>query len=203
MNMTKQLTFQQTFDRQKKWTEHHPEQQSIIFRLAEWICNAMLPYTIVEDDHFKVMINQLNPRFVIPNEKKLRQKIISDIYKRVYQHIKMITASDIFYFCSITTDIWSSQSMHSFINTTLHFIDNNWKPKMVVSKCIPIDESHTGQHIADVLGNMMAEWKLNHKLHVVLRDNVPNMVKAMKLNGWKSAGCFLHTLQLIVDHSIF
>ena len=25
----------------------------------------------------------------------------------------------------------------------------------------------------------------------------------MKLNGWKSAGCFLHTLQLIVDQSIF
>ena len=111
----------------------------------------------------------------------------------------MITASDIFHFCSITTDIWLSQSMHSFISTTLHFIDNNWKPKMVVMKCFPIDESHTGQHIADVLGNIMAEWKLNHsKLHVVLRDNAPTMVKAMTLNG-----CFLHTLQLIVDHSIF
>ena len=29
------------------------------------------------------------------------------------------------------------------------------------------------------------------------------MVKAMKLNGWESAGCFLHTLQLFVEQSIF
>ena len=101
MNLSKYsvlpLTFQQTFDRQKKWPEHHPEQQSITFRLAEWICNAVLPYTIVEDDRFKVMINQLNPKVVIPSENKLRQNIIPDIYKRVYQHIKMITASDIFH----------------------------------------------------------------------------------------------------------
>ena len=49
----------------------------------------------------------------------------------------------------------------------------------------------------------MEEWKFNSKLHVVLRDNAPNMVKAMKLNGWESAGCFLHTLQLFVEQSIF
>ena len=88
MNMTKQLTFQQTFDRQKKWTEHHPEQQTITFRLAEWICNAMLPYTIVEDDRFKVLINQLNPRFVIPNKNKLRQKSFQIlVYTNEYTNI--------------------------------------------------------------------------------------------------------------------
>ena len=67
INMSKQLTVQETIDRLKKWPQHHPEQQSLTFRLGEWICNAVLPYTVVEDDRFKVMINQLNPKFDIPN----------------------------------------------------------------------------------------------------------------------------------------
>ena len=153
--MTKQLTFQQTLDRQKKWTEHHPEQQSITFSLAEWICNAVLPYTIVEDDRLKVMINQLKPKVCYPKREEITSKYHSRYIQTSLPTYKMITASDIFHFCFITTHIWSSQSMHSFISTTLHFIDNNWKPKMVVSKCFPIDESHTGQHIADVLGNIL------------------------------------------------
>ena len=79
INMSKQLTVQETIDRLKKWPQHHPEQQSLTFRLGEWICNAVLPYTVVEDDRFKVMINQLNPKFDIPNEKQLLQSIIPDM----------------------------------------------------------------------------------------------------------------------------
>ena len=83
INMSKQLTVQEIFDRLKKWPQHHPEQQSLTFRLGEWICNAVLPYTVVEDDRFKVMINQLNTKFYIPSEKQLRQSIIPDIGVKV------------------------------------------------------------------------------------------------------------------------
>ena len=137
----------------------HPEQQSLTFRLGELICNAVLPYTVVEDDRFKLMINQLNPKFNIPSEKQLRQIIIPDMYKRVYQHVQALRVGR-FKFCSITTDIWSSQSLHSFISATVHFIDDNWQSKMVVLACFPFDESHTAQHIADVLYGILTEWKL-------------------------------------------
>ena len=90
----------------------------------------------------------------------------------------------------------SSQSLHSFISTTVHFIDDNCQPKMVVLACFPFDESHTAQHIADALDGILTEWKLKQKSHVVMRDNAPNMVNAIQLIGWKGAGCFLHTLQL-------
>ena len=82
----------------------------------------------------------------------------------------------------------------------MHFIDDNWQPKMVVLKCFSFHESHTAQNIAYVLSQIMAEWNLKHKLHAVLRDNALNMVNAMILNKWPSAGCFLHTLQLVVTH---
>ena len=124
------------------------------------------------------------------------------MYRRVYQHVQILLR-DSFKSCSITTDIWSSQSVHSFISTTVHFIDDNWQPKMVVLKCFSFDESHTAQNIAYVLSQIMAEWNLKHKLHAVLRDNALNMVNAMILNKWPSAGSFLHTLQLVVTHSIF
>ena len=73
---------------------------------------------------------------------------------------------------------------------------------MVVLACFSFDESHTAQHIANVLDGILTEWKPKPNLHSVLRDNAPNMVNAMLLIGWKSAGCFLHALQLVVTHSI-
>ena len=63
--------------------------------------------------------------------------------------------------CSIITDIWPSPNMHIFISARLNFTDNDWKPKMVASQCFPIDEPHTLEHIVDVLGKIMIEWKQN------------------------------------------
>ena len=156
VSIPKQLSIQETFELHRKWPQYHQEQQSLTFRLAEWICNAVLPHTVVEDDRFKVMINKLNPKFDIPSEKQLRLNIIPNMYRRVYQHVQILLR-DSFKSCSITTDIWSSQSVHSFISTTVHFIDDNWQPKMVVLKCFSFDESHTAQNIAYVLSQIMAE----------------------------------------------
>ena len=85
----------------------------------------------VEDNRFKMMINQLNPNFDIPSEKQLRQRIIPGMYKRVSQHVQVLLVGR-FKFCSMATDIWPSQSLHSFISATIHFIEDNWQPKMVV-----------------------------------------------------------------------
>ena len=85
----------------------------------------------------------------------------------------------------------------------MHFIDDNWQPKMVVLRCFPFDESHTAQNIAGVLGEIMVGWNLKHRLHAVLRDNAINMVNAMASKKWTSTGYFLHTLLLVVRHSIF
>ena len=97
------------------------------------------------------MINQLNPKFNLPSDKKLRQNIIPKMYRRVYQNVEMII-SGFFDFCSIITDIWPLTNMHILINARLNLTDNDWKPKMVASQCFPIDESHTLEHIVDVLG---------------------------------------------------
>ena len=95
--------------------------------------------------------------------------MIPDIYKRVYQHVQALLFGR-FKFCSITTDFSSSPCLHSFISATVHFIDHNWQPKMVVLACFPFDESHPAQHIADVLDGILKEWKLKQKLHAVLSD---------------------------------
>ena len=45
----------------------------------------------------------------------------------------------------------------------------------------------------------MENWK---KVHVVLRDNGPNMVKATNTANLKNVSCFSHTLQLIIHDAI-
>ena len=50
---------------------------------------------------------------------------------------------------------------------------------------------------------MLAEWEIKHdRVHLVLRDNVANMAKAMRDASLTSLGCFAHTLQLVVHDGV-
>ena len=65
------------------------------------------------------------------------------------------------------------------------------------------DESHTGQHIAEVLLSMLSSWNIDKsKVHLFIRDNALNMVKAMSDATLPSFGCFAHSLQLVVNDGV-
>ena len=65
-----------------------------------------------------------------------------------------------------------------------------------------IRRSHTGLCIAEKTG-MLRSWDIfNDQVHVILRDNGSNMVRAMKDACLPSLGCFAHTLQLVVHDGV-
>ena len=64
-------------------------------------------------------------------------------------------------------------------------------------------ESHTGEYISQVFTDMLAAWEVpTDKIHLVLRDNGANMIKAIRDTSLPSFGCFAHTLQLVVHDGI-
>ena len=199
---TRQMTLLETKDRAQPWPAEHTEQRELEYMMGEWLCNAVLPYTVASDDCLLAFLNRLNKKFTPPSEKKLRQNIIPDIYARVKREVQTILKDAVEIF-SATTDIWSSKSQNSFLSFTLHFVNSEWKRKSCVLQCLPFDDSHTGETIATSLASIVTSWGLNGMIHVMVRDNAQNMVKAMAINGWTDAGCFLHTLNLVVNHSIF
>ena len=65
-------------------------------------------------------------------------------------------------------------------------------------------ESHTGTNICAIFSVMMQKGHIDREsVHLVVRDNASNMVKAMEDVGFHHLGCFAHTLQLIVHDAVF
>ena len=51
---------------------------------------------------------------------------------------------------------------------------------------------------------MLSKWNIdNEQVHLIVRDNASNMVKAMSDGYFEDLGCFAHTLQLIINDGIF
>ena len=67
----------------------------------------------------------------------------------------------------------------------------------------PFDGSHTGDQIRMKFEEMFNTWKIKEdQIHLVLRDNGSNMVKALTDASLPHYGCFAHTLQLVVHDGV-
>ena len=59
---------------------------------------------------------------------------------------------------------------------------------------------HTGEYLGAVYKRILDHWEIStDKVHLVLRDNIAIMAKAMREALLPSLGCFAHSLQLAVE----
>ena len=72
------------------------------------------------------------------------------------------------------------------ISLTAHWLTNDFSRKSAVLNVRSFPGSHTGQNIANMFNEMFDSWKIDKaRLHLILRDNAANMIKAMT-DGWVS-----------------
>jgi len=83
---------------------------------------------------------------------------------------------------SFTTDAWSSSGGGcSLLSLTAHWLNEDFVKKSAVLHVQPLEESHTGEYLAQVYRKMLSGWEINQdQVHVVLLDNAANMAKAMR-----------------------
>lgn len=67
---------------------------------------------------------------------------------------------------------------------------------------VNVVEDHTGDKISNVLTQIVEDWGINNKIHAVVTDNAPNMVKAVRTKMWKHIPCYAHSLNLVVKDSM-
>ena len=103
----------------------------------KWIVMKYLPFSTVEDDHFREMQHSLNPKATnmsairivnLVNERKAKVKVVMD---------QMLKDQQI----AITTDGWTSKSKHSYYAFTAHWIDDNF----VLRSCPLGIKQHVGK----------------------------------------------------------
>ena len=66
---------------------------------------------------------------------------------------------------SISLDGWS-QYHSSYLGINAHYIDKEWKRKMINIACIPFNESHTSENIWCCLKTCLNDWDILPKVKI-------------------------------------
>ncbi|CAI5660053.1 unnamed protein product, partial [Oreochromis niloticus] len=159
-----------------------------------FICKDMRPLSVVENKGFCNMIKTLEPRYTVPS----RQHITDIALPKLYQEVKATVLDSLSSAETVplTCDAWTSRATESYVTVTAHHITDQWNLQSHVLQTQAMHDSHTGEHIAALLTDAVAEWGLNTKDLVVVTYNAPNMALAARFAGMTHIQCFAHSLNL-------
>ena len=148
-------------------------------------------------------MNEIEPRYVVPSRKhNITDFVLPCIMNGVTAEVEKELSS--VQWCSFTTDIWSTEvSNDSLLSFTVHWLTELFEKKEAVLHAHPLPGSHIGEMLCREYNAMLSNWNIdNEQVHVIVRDNASNMVKAMSDGDFEDLGCFAHTLQLVINDGI-
>ncbi|XP_040188247.1 E3 SUMO-protein ligase ZBED1-like [Rana temporaria] len=177
--------------------------KAITKAIGVFIGADMRPYSIVQNEGFKHMLNVLEPRYNIPSRTHFSEKVVPELYEQEKKKVvdELSQASSV----ALTTDGWTSRGTESYITITAHFITADWEMRSPVLQTRPLYESHTSAHLAQVLTEAVDEWKLKRPSTniPVTTDNAKNQVNAVIEAGLgPQIGCFAHVVNLASQKGI-
>ena len=184
-----------------QWDINDDRAQCIHKQIGEIIALDCHPLSLVEDEGFTRLLKELEPRYSLPSRRYITENVIN-----LFEGLKAkvaLAVSNVKHF-SFTTDIWTTNvSNELLLSLTAHWITGTFERKAAMIHTKRIDGSHTGACIAEKISEMLRSWNIStDQVHVILRDNGSNMVRAMKEASLPSLGCFAHTLQLVVHDGV-
>ena len=137
-------------------------------------------------------MKEIEPRYTPCSRNYLSQSLIPSMFQKVKECIAKLVEKE--QHISLTTDIWSSDSLDSYLSCTGPWIDSNWENKECCLHAQPFNERHTGENIVTVFTTCLDTWNITGKLHLVLRDSGSNFVAGFRNADILSCACFAHTL---------
>lgn len=192
------------FEKTKKFANDSAKAHGITEKIMKFIALDDQPFSVVEDIGFRKLIQHIEPRYTLPSRRYFAETCLPEMFDRVTKHIhELIMTTDI-PALSFTTDIWSSDvSPTSMLSFTAQWIDADFKLQIILLHTQEFVGSHTAAAISEALATMLETWHIDKsKVHLIVRDNARNMVKAMEDSGLNSIPCMAHTLQLAVNEGV-
>lgn len=181
--------------------------REITDKIADFVALDMRPVNIVSGEGFKSLIQCLEPAYSLP-----RRETVMHAVKSKYTTTKQTLQTKIenCKALSLTTDIWTSNQMESYMTVTAHFISNNWLLHSFVLETKELGVSHTAANIGERLSEVMADFRIPAEKRVaIVHDNAANIVLCAeqlsrnpswgKVQGVRCAG---HTLQLCINAAL-
>ena len=199
----KQLTLGATEDHVRLWNPSDPRAQRITHCIGEMVALDCQPLSMVEDTGFLRMMKEIEPQYTVPSRKHITYVILPRIMNGIKMEVKKELSSVQWY--SFTTDIWSTEvSSDCLLSFTVHWLTELFEKKEAVVHAQPLPGSHSGEVLCHEYNAMLLKWNIKkEQVHLIVRYNASNMVKAMADGDFEDLGCFAHTLQLVIHDGIF
>ncbi len=133
---------QQVLYQTKKFAKDSAKARSITNKVMEMIALDEHPFSIVEDQGFRRLIEHIEPRYSLPSRRYFSDVSLPALHEVVATHIHKLldSVTDI----SFTTDIWSSDVRQmSMLSLTAQWINDNFEMKRAVLHAQEFAGSHT------------------------------------------------------------
>lgn len=136
--------------------------------VVNWLCEDGVPIYCVEKQGFKNLMAVVEKRYSVPSRKSVMSYVTSN-YDTKCRELKLELEENIVKpkrFCSITTDLWSANTMDPYMAVTIHYINQEWELQSKLLQCAYLPGSHTGDLLAEELMNTMVEWGLAKSAYI-------------------------------------
>ncbi|XP_051800990.1 uncharacterized protein LOC127537594 isoform X1 [Acanthochromis polyacanthus] len=152
-------------------------QGSLDKAVMKYIITGLQPFSLLEQESFKIFVKDLIPNSRLMTRVKLRAMTIEAATKmKKALTDKMGEVAHI----ATTTDCWTVRR-RGFIGVTAHWINEDLNRCSVALACRQLKGSHTFDQIAAALNDIHTEYDIREKIVRTTTDSGSNFIKAFKV----------------------
>ena len=171
--------------------------------IGAFIAYKQRPINIVEDESFIRMVHTLNPQYELPGRTKFMDTILPGMSQKALNKLSQYIGQA--EYISFTSDLWTAPlALDCFIAFTGHMMMPNFEQHCVLLQAKHFKARHTAENIQQSIQQVIDSYNIpENKIQFIVTDNAPNITNAIIESGFLHIPCFLHTLQLCINRSIF
>ncbi|KZV20995.1 hypothetical protein F511_37959 [Dorcoceras hygrometricum] len=184
---------------------HIFSQKKCELKLTRYVVIDEVSFRAVEGNGFVGLLHELQPRFRIPDRKKIAG-FVYDIFLEEKAKIRSVIGEQR---VSITTDTWTSIQNINYMVITAHFLDGDWKPHKKIINFTKLT-SHNGEEIGKMVEVFLREWGIEKVFSVVddyaaidyLKRRMKSENSLLFEGKYLHMRCVCHILNLIVKDGL-
>lgn len=154
----------------------------------------------MDDSGFRALVSLLDPTYALPSRQTLKSMVdarFQEEKRKAQEKVQKATA------VALTSDMWTSIHMDSYLAITCHFVDEEDKLNTVLLSVGKFGERHTASNMAITKNAIMQEWGIQKaKVMCFTTDGAPNMSLCCNMMELRHSHCIAHALNLVVKKAL-
>lgn len=209
-----QPTLQTVIKRKEKLHSTSDKAKKVTLKVVKMICKDLQPLSVVEDEGFRDLLCELEPRYVLPTRTTFRQTIVPKVYQAAVTQLKSLIQSQRKQYSreamlfSVTTDAWSSRDMASYITYTLHLTNpQHHRVDSFVLSTQQVKERHTATFLRSHLIETLKSWGIIGEIIESENDapgyssNIEPCIEPLSNDPQASDDSFCDEIESVEDHN--